>query len=153
MSVEQNDVRRFCERFAALYSAHDLDGLMAMYAEDAEFQVVDQPEPLRGRTAIRQYLQAQFDAFPDVHVELGTILVDGSSFADEGLVTGTNTGALAQPSGEPLPATGKAVRLPFAEFVELADGKVRRQRLYWDQMTAMGQLGVLEPPQSASVGG
>jgi hypothetical protein len=45
------------------------------------------------------------------------------------------------------------VRLPFAEFVELADGKVRRQRLYWDQMTAMGQLGVLEPPQSASVGG
>jgi ketosteroid isomerase-like protein len=86
MSVEQNDVRRFCERFAALYSAHDLDGLMAMYAEDAEFQVVDQPEPLRGRTAIRQYLQAQFDAFPDVHVELGTILVDGSSFADEGLV-------------------------------------------------------------------
>ena len=152
MSVEQNDVRRLSERFAALYSAHDLDGLMAMYAEDAELQVVDQPEPLRGRTAIRQYLQAQFDAFPDVHVELGTILVDGSSFADEGVVTGTNTGPIAQPTGEPLPATGKALRLPFGEFVELADGKVRRQRLYWDQLTALSQLGVLEMPQAAAAG-
>jgi len=152
MSLDPNDVRRFSERFAALYSAHDLDALIAMYAEDAELQVVDQPEPLRGRTAIRQYLQAQFDAFPDVHVELGTILVDGSSFADEGVVTGTNTGALAQPTGEPLPATGKAMRLPFGEFVELADGKVRRQRLYWDQLTALGQLGLFEMPQTASAG-
>jgi steroid delta-isomerase-like uncharacterized protein len=152
MSLDPNDVRRLCERFAALYSAHDLDALIAMYAEDAELQVVDQPEPLRGRTAIRQYLQAQFDALPDVHVELGTILVAGASFADEGVVTGTNTGALAQPTGEPLPATGKALRLPFAELVELANGKVRRQRLYWDQLAALGQLGLLETPQTASAG-
>jgi len=152
MALEQNDVRRLCERFAALYSAHDLDGLIAMYAEDAEFQTADQPEPLRGRTAIRQYLQAQFDAVPDVQVELGTIQIDGSSFADEGVVTGTNTGPIAQPTGEPLPATGKVVRLPFGEFVELADGKVRRQRLYWDQLTALSQLGLLEMPQTTAAG-
>jgi steroid delta-isomerase-like uncharacterized protein len=152
MSAEQNDVRRLCERFTAFYNAHDLDGLMRMYAEDAEFQVPDQPELLRGRTSIRQYFQAQFDAFPDIHVELGTVLLDISSFADEGLVTGTNTGAIAQPSGELLPPTGKGLRLPFAEFVELADGKVRRHRLYWDQMTALGQLGFLEASQLASAG-
>jgi steroid delta-isomerase-like uncharacterized protein len=148
MSMEQNDVVRLCEQFAAVYNAHDLSGLMAMYAEDAEVQVPDQAEPLRGKTAISQYFQAQFDAAPDVHVELSKVLVDRSSFADEGIVTGTNAGPIRQPTGEPLPATGKALRVSFAEFVELADAKVRRHRLYWDQMTLLNQLGLVDIPQA-----
>jgi steroid delta-isomerase-like uncharacterized protein len=146
--MEQNDVIRLCEQFAALYNAHDLSGLMAMYAEDAEVQVPDQDESLRGKTAIGQYFQAQFDAAPDVHVELSKVVVDSSGFADEGIVTGTNTGPIPQPTGEPLPATGKALSLAFAEFVDLADAKVRRHRLYWDQMAFLNQLGLLDIPQA-----
>src|SRR5919201_1398169 len=70
MSSEHNNVARLCEQFAAAYNAHDLSGLLAMYAGDAEVQVPDQAEPLRGKAAISQYFQAQFDAVPDVHVEL-----------------------------------------------------------------------------------
>jgi steroid delta-isomerase-like uncharacterized protein len=148
MAMQQNEVMRFAEQFAAAYNTHDVNRLLAMYADDAEVQVPDQPEPLRGRTAVGRYLQAQFDGVPDVHVELTKVLVDRASFADEGIVTGTNTGSIPQPTGEPLPATGKALRVAFAEFVELADSKVRRQRLYWDQMAFLNQLGLLDIPQA-----
>jgi len=146
--MQQDEVVRLAEQFAAAYNSHDLGSLLAMYAEDAEVQVPDQAEPLRGRTAIGPYMQAQFDAVPDIHVELSKVLVDRASFADEGIVTGRNTGPIPQPNGEPLPATGKALRVAFAEFVELADSKVRRQRLYWDQMAFLNQLGLLDVPQA-----
>ena len=150
MSSEHNNVAHLCEQFAAAYNAHDLSGLLAMYAGDAEVQVPDQAEPLRGKAAISQYFQAQFDAVPDVHVELSKVVVDSTSFADEGIVTGTNTGPLLQPNGESLPATGKALRVAFAEFAELADAKVRRHRLYWDQMAFLNQLGLLDIPQAVA---
>jgi steroid delta-isomerase-like uncharacterized protein len=149
MAGGQAGVRSFCEQFAARFNAHDLDGFLAMYADDAELQAPDLPEPLRGKTAVREYWRAQLEAFPDAHVELIKVVADESSFADDGIVTGTNTGAMAQPGGEPLPPTGKMLRVAFAEVAELADGKVSRHRLYWDQLVAFGQLGLMELPQAA----
>jgi steroid delta-isomerase-like uncharacterized protein len=144
----QTEARSVCEQIAARYNAHDLDGLMALYADDIELQTPDLAEPLRGKAAVRQYWEVQLQAFPDAHVELIKLVADESSFADDGVVTGTNTGAMVQPNGESLPPTGKALRLPFGEVAELASGRVRRHRLYWDQLLAFGQLGLMEMPQA-----
>lgn len=52
---------------------------------------------------------------------------------------GTNDGVMGD-----LPATGRAMDLPVCEVIHYtADGKVLADELYWDQMTMMGQLGLL----------
>jgi hypothetical protein len=71
-----------------------------------------------------------------------------ASFADEGVVIGTNTGAVVQSSGETLPATGKSLMLAFAEVAKLEEAKVKRHRLYWDQLAFESQLGLLDMPQA-----
>jgi carboxymethylenebutenolidase len=39
--------------------------------------------------------------------------------------------------------TGRAVRLPFVVIVGVEDGKVTFERIYWDQASALTQIGLL----------
>jgi predicted ester cyclase len=60
----------------------------------------------------------------------------------EGVFSGTHTGPLASPQG-PIPATGQAFSFPYADVLQIRDGKVVAHSVYWDNMTFLGQLGLL----------
>jgi ketosteroid isomerase-like protein len=51
---------------------------------------------------------------------------------------GTHTGPLG-----PIPATGKSAEVVVCDIVEIRDGKIYREREYYDQLTMMQQLGVM----------
>src|SRR5919205_1195003 len=48
-----------------------------------------------------------------------------------------------------VPATGKAINLPVAFCVDIAGGKVRDWRSYFDTASLMRQLGALPSPAEA----
>ena len=60
---------------------------------------------------------------------------------------GTNTGPLATPQGE-IPATGRAIEIPFCDVHRIEDGKITNGRSYFDMATMMRQLGLL--PKAAA---
>ena len=41
-----------------------------------------------------------------------------------------------------LTATGKKIELPACQIIEIADGKVKSMRQYFDMATMMQQLGI-----------
>jgi carboxymethylenebutenolidase len=45
-----------------------------------------------------------------------------------------------------IPPTGKYVEIPTVAVVEFRGGKLYNEHIYWDQATALKQLGVLEAP-------
>ncbi len=138
--------RKLLERYVELYNAGDLDGCMELYAEDA---VQMMPDGLfEGRSAIRERLARELAALPDVHFSFGSFVEQGDMFADEWTFVGTHTGPFRLPDGSEVPPTGRRVTITGMEFVQLRDGKIVIDNLYYDNLAVLVQLGLV--PQGAA---
>jgi steroid delta-isomerase-like uncharacterized protein len=137
--VEAN--RELLERYVELYNAGDLDACMGLYAEDAVQWMHD--GLFEGVEAIRERLARDLVAFPDAKYVVESFVEDGDTFADEWTFTGTNTGPFRLPDGAEVPATEKPVVVKGMELVEVRDGKIVVDNLYYDFMAAVAQLGLI----------
>jgi steroid delta-isomerase-like uncharacterized protein len=99
---------------------------------------------IEGIDAFLAFEAAFHDAFPDGHMEISHIIEAGETVASEGAFTGTHTGPLAGPSGT-IEATGKSLRLPFADFFRFSNGQIVEHHIYYDQITFLTQLGLMPP--------
>lgn len=138
--------RELLERYVELYNAGDLDACMELYAEDAVQRMHD--GIFEGVEAIRARLGRDLDAFPDAKYVVESFVEDRDRFADEWTFTGTNAGPLRLPDGAEIPATGKPVEIKGMELVEVRDGKIVVDNLYYDFMAAVAQLGLV--PEGAA---
>jgi steroid delta-isomerase-like uncharacterized protein len=138
--------RELLDRYVDLYNAGDLDGCVELYAEDA---VQLMPDGFyEGRSAIRERLALELDAFPDIAWTVESFIEDGDLFADEWTFLGTHGGTLVLPDGTELPATGKRVGLRGMEYVQMRDGKIVVDNLYYDTTAVAAQLGLV--PEGAT---
>ena len=98
---------------------------------------------LRGRTAVRGFVEGFRRAFPDVRHTLDSLYTVGETVIIELTLTATRTGPLQTPNGE-IPPSGKPVRLREAQVVEMTNGKAAAMRTYFDRMVMLTQLGLLD---------
>ncbi len=139
--------RSLLDRYVELYNAGNLDACIDLYAEDA---VQMMPGGVyRGPAAIRERLAVDMRAFPDAVYTVVGFLEQGDLFADEYTVAGTHTGPLSLPDGSQVPPTGKHVEIRGMEFVQVRDGKIVIDNLYYDTMAIISQLGLI--PQATTV--
>jgi steroid delta-isomerase-like uncharacterized protein len=133
--------RELLERYVELYNEGDLDACMELYAEDAVQWMHD--GLFEGVDAIRERLARDLVAFPDAKYVVESFVEDGYKFADEWTFTGTNTGPFRLPDGTEVPATGRPIETKGMELVEVRDGKIVVDNLYYDFMAAVFQLGLV----------
>ncbi|KUN75763.1 ester cyclase [Streptomyces griseoruber] len=126
----------------ALTTKADPKSVAELYAPDAVAVTPDGGE-LHGRENIVDYWRQMTEMITDARYESVYAYEVGDTAIDEGYYHGRNTGPIPLPSGESLPATGKEVRLRGVDFAEVADGRIVRYRLYFDQMEFLEQLGLL----------
>jgi steroid delta-isomerase-like uncharacterized protein len=141
-----SDNRSLLEYYVERYNAGDLDTVMDLYAEDAVQTMHD--GTFAGRSAIRERLARDLITCPDATYTVGSFVEQGDSFADEWTFTGTQTGPFPLPDGTQLPPTGKRVQIRGMELVQVRDGKIVVDNLYYDSMAVLAQLGFL--PQGAT---
>ncbi len=134
------------DRYVELYNAGDLDACMELYAEDAVQRMHD--GTFAGRGAIRERLARDLTACPDAAYTVGSFVEQGDSFADEWTFAGTQTGPLSLPDGTQLAPTGKRLEIKGMELVQVRDGKIVVDNLYYDNLAVLVQLGLV--PQGAS---
>jgi hypothetical protein len=67
-------------KFAAV-NRHDIDGIVAAYAPDAQVTAADFCKPRQGRAEVERTYRAIFAAVPDVQVELTDVVADGPRVA------------------------------------------------------------------------
>ena len=138
--------RELLDRYVELYNAGDLDACMQLYADDAVQLMHD--GLFEGVDAIRERLARDLTAFPDAKYVVESFVEGGDSFADEWTFTGTNDGPFRLPDGAEVPATGRPVQIRGMELVEVRDGKIVVDNLYYDFMAAVAQLGLV--PEGAA---
>lgn len=87
-------------------------------------------------------------AFPDMRWEMREFIEGAVTVVVEGVFLGTNTGPMVGLWGA-LPATGRRVNLPVCDIWEVRNGRIVENRIYYDQVTFLGQLGLWISPQGA----
>jgi steroid delta-isomerase-like uncharacterized protein len=135
--------RKLLDHYVERYNAGDLDAVMDLYAEDAVQLMPD--GTFEGRSAIRERLAQELNAFTDVAHRVESFVDQGEAFADEWTFVGTHTGPLALPDGGQLPPTGRRVEIRGMEFVQMRDGKIVADNLYYDTTAVLAQFGALAP--------
>jgi steroid delta-isomerase-like uncharacterized protein len=139
--------RRLLDCYVDCYNAGDLDGVIDLYAEDS---VQNMPDgSFHGRSAIRERLAQELSAFTDIHHTVRSFVEQGDAFADEWTFAGTHTRPLLLPDGTELPPTGKRIEIAGMEIVQVRDGKVVLNTLYYDNLGVATQLGVTQEAASA----
>jgi ketosteroid isomerase-like protein len=86
--IDEVWARQHAEAWIAAWNAHDLDAIVAPYAEDVEFRspfvvkrLGDPQGRLRGKDAVRDYFSKGLAALPDLRFELRSALVGVDSVA------------------------------------------------------------------------
>ncbi len=133
--------KKLLDRYVELYNAGELDACMDLYAEDAVQRMHD--GTFEGLDAIRDRLARDLSAFADANYVVDSFVDEDDKFADEWTFTGTNTGPFRLPDGTEVPATGKRVEIKGMELVEVRDGKIVLDNLYYDFMSALVQLDLV----------
>jgi predicted ester cyclase len=102
------------------------DGDFGQYlAADVVLEVVDTAQVVAGRQAVVDTIVALHRQIFEGRPELTGLVVGEGTAAAELVFAGTHTGEFAG-----IPATGRAVRVPYAAFYELAGGQITAIRLY-----------------------
>ncbi len=125
-------------------NARDLNLWSQKRADDftAEYPGV----PVLNKTQSRMFNQSFVTAFPDIHFHAHRILAEGDYVLIHWTASGTHTERLATVSGETIPPTWRRVTITGVLLAEVRDGKVAREWSYWDQLSLLVQLGVMEQP-------
>ncbi len=104
------------------FNRHDVDGVMAFFADDAVFETPKGPDPwgrrFVGREQVREGVAARFAGIPDVHYGEDSHWVCGDRGVSEWTLTGTTT-------------DGEHLHLRGCDLWTFRDGQVVRKDSYW----------------------
>ncbi len=122
MSQEREVTVATLKALLEAFNAHDIDAVMAFFADDCELDMPKGPEPwgqrLSGKEAVRKGLLSRFEGLPDVHYGEDRHWVSGNFGASEWLLTGTTT-------------SGEKLRVRGVDLLEFRDGRIVRKDSYW----------------------
>jgi steroid delta-isomerase-like uncharacterized protein len=127
------------QRAAAAFNARDFDTLASLWAPAFAYHGPGDESDGRGAALAREH--ALVAAFPDAVVALDEFVASTDRLVAEGTMRGTHSGPLRVGDLD-LPPTGRAIVMRFAALFELGDGVVQCERVYYDRVDLLQQLGV-----------
>ncbi|SRR6266700_1498203 len=129
--------------FAAI-AGKELDRIVPYLHDDVvdDFVAVG---TFRGPAEIRGFFDEIFRAFPDFELEVLRIVADDRAAAVQWRARGTFTGAPFQG----IQATGRRVEIPGADVMEIEDGRIRHNTIYYDGASFARAVGLLPRRDSA----
>jgi predicted ester cyclase len=133
--------------FEELFNRRNLavaDELMAQDYLEHALAPFGQAEPgsVDGPAAARQTAGWLLAQFPDLHMTIEAMVAEGDTVAVRILSDGTNLG----PLNGVVPPTGKRFAARQSHWFRVADGKLAEHWATREDLVAMLQLGVVQPP-------
>jgi ketosteroid isomerase-like protein len=120
--MDHDDAMRTLQAVTTAFDEHDLDGIMAHFADDAVFEGPRGTEPwgtrFVGRDAVRAAFAARFSGIPDVRYRGDDHFVDGNRGASEWTLSGTTT-------------DGARIEVRGCDLWTFRDGKVVKKDSFW----------------------
>jgi steroid delta-isomerase-like uncharacterized protein len=142
------EIRQIVHQHKAAEARHDAVAAAATYAEHGcYYHHVALGLRLEGRDAVAAGYAANFRAYPDSEVVEEGEAVEGQTYVHWGRFRATVMGSWLG-----LPATHRRLDLPFAAVIEVRDGRMVGETLYYDLDTLCAQAGHAIETVRAAVG-
>ncbi|HET6662080.1 MAG TPA: ester cyclase [Rubrobacter sp.] len=143
MSAEEENKRLALIVIEAL-NAGDLEPWSQKLSGDyvAEYPGV----PVLNKTQSLGYNRRFVIAFPDTHFEVHSVVAQGDEVFIHWTVSGTHSERLATVTGRTIPPTRRRATVSGVLLTEVRDGEIVREGWYWDQLSLLDQLGIMEHP-------
>ena len=97
-----------------------------------------QGQEFRGTETLKQLLSSYLEAFPDLHMEIKDLIVEGDKIVSRVISRGTHKGEF-----HGIPPTGKEVTGTIILITRIADGKFVEDWESRDDLGLLQQLGVI----------
>jgi steroid delta-isomerase-like uncharacterized protein len=114
------------------------------------YRVFAQSLEMHTREEVVAWLRSLFDALPDLHMEVEDVAVAGTPGRERVTVRWHVTGTF---SGAPylgIEPTGRPVELRGMDLIDVEDGRIAGNNIYYDQLAFVRQAGML--PGDGSLG-
>ena len=125
--MEHDKAIEILRAITAAFDRHDLDGILAHFADDAVFEGPRGPDQwgqrFTGKDAIREAFAARFSGIPDVQYREDEHFVDGDRGASEWTLSGTT-------------AAGERIEVRGCDLWTFRDGRVVKKDSFWKIRTA-----------------
>lgn len=133
--------RQLVEQFAAALTAHDIEALAALFADDYVNHQMSAaaPAPASGTTAKQGtvgFFAARLKGMPDLNVSIEALVAGEDRCAASFVNTGTHKGTYLG-----VPPTGKSLRFTSCDIFRAADGKIVE---HWGMGDIAGQLAQMK---------
>jgi steroid delta-isomerase-like uncharacterized protein len=129
------------ESWIAAWNSHDVEKVVAVFTNDVMYEDIPFAEVNHGQAELRKFVASEFEAVPDLKVELESGSIEGSHGSIQWIFSGTDKGIYK---------TGKTFRVRGASVLTLKGGKISRNVDYYDAATIMRQVGQLPAAENAS---
>ncbi len=133
-------IEALAERYGEAWNAQDLDGILALHAEDGSFQLhIPGGEPVEGRAAIREAFAGFLTQLPDIRFEPRRLLAGPGFWVLESNMIGT-AAAPFDVDGEQVDAPGARIEVDAVDVITVREGLVQTKDTYVDALAFQSQL-------------
>jgi steroid delta-isomerase-like uncharacterized protein len=129
------------EQLFAAWKSHDANKVVAFYTDDVAYEDVPLGRTSHGRDEFRKFVEDTFSAFPDLNVEVVSSSACHGHGVSEVVWNATDKGFLK---------TDKRFSIRMVSVFELRQGKISRNKDFYDLSTILRQLGASPPDKTAS---
>ncbi len=128
-----------------------LEVIDELMSPDFLFTIPTHPDPYRGPDGFKQLVTMLHTAFPDVHLDVKHLLVDGNTVVGHWIGSGTHTGGPLHTVQGDIPPSGKHFVIDGVSWLKIENGKVVESLANEDTLSLLRQIGVLPPPENVSL--
>ena len=115
-----------------------------------QYRVFAQDLEMNTREDVVAWFRRFFDALPDLHMEVEDVVVAGERGRERVTVRWRVTGTFSGEAYMGVEPTGRRVDLRGMDLIQLEDGRVAGNNIYYDQLAFARQIGML--PSEGSLG-
>ncbi|MEO3810309.1 nuclear transport factor 2 family protein [Sphaerisporangium sp. B11E5] len=131
------------DELISAFNARDFERAASFFAPRASY--VCPGGVAEGRAEIASFLALYPVGLPDIMVTPHAKTTCGDLVVLEWTVTSTHTGPFLLPTGDHVPPTGRRVAVRGCDIRTMENGLISSQRVYYDQLEMLTQLGVSLP--------
>jgi steroid delta-isomerase-like uncharacterized protein len=144
-SAKSRAVEEHARSYFEAFASRDAEAMASHWSPEGIEDLVPM-RVLRGPGEIRGYFRELFAALPDAEASVQRLVADDRHAAVEWRMTGTFSGGLFQG----LEPTGRRVELRGLDLLEIEDGKILSNTVYFDGAAFARQVGMLPAQDSGA---
>jgi steroid delta-isomerase-like uncharacterized protein len=112
------------------------------------YRVLAQDLEMGTREEVVAWFRGLFDAVPDLHMEVEDVAVAGEPGRERVTVRWHLTGIFSGAPYVGIEPTGRPIDLRGMDLIDVEDGRIAGNNIYYDQLTFARQVGMLPPEGS-----